>query len=157
MTFPCCGPRWFEAENYTDGQGARLVVTANRQRPTFAEEPDVLLEFGDEDPTSFVSVNLYGIDALSLRVVPEAHGSVEVRLLISDPGGMHEQYFVSSVMKICGPERGTVAKFDQIEFEEPGVMTRAGYDVSTTRRARLALRPIEPLPKSFTLTQENHT
>ena len=85
-------------------EGARLVVTANRQRPTFAEEPDVFLEFGDEDPISFVPVNLYGIDALSLCAVPEARGSVEVRLLISDPGGIHEQYFVSYVMKICGPE-----------------------------------------------------
>ena len=177
-------PKVVEAENYTEADGARLVVTANRQLPTFAEETEVFVELGDGGYASLAPVDLYGIDALTLRVVPEARGSVEVRLggpdgrllaeaplvpaseevqeadaqrartleeqhdvaarrdvtpkttgwtdvrlPVSDPGGTQALYFV-----FRGPAGAyTVAKFDRIVFEGPGVITRAGYDVSTAQ------------------------
>ncbi|MEZ4699101.1 MAG: ThuA domain-containing protein [Rhodothermales bacterium] len=73
-------PRRWQAENYTDAEGAQLVVTNNRQRPTFVDETEVFLEMKSDAYAMFGRADLQGIASVALRVVPEATGSVELRL-----------------------------------------------------------------------------
>ena len=73
-------PRVVQAENYSDAEGANLVITGNRQRPTFAHETEVYVELEHGEYVSLGAVNLHGIEAISLHLVPEAPGRVWVRL-----------------------------------------------------------------------------
>jgi hypothetical protein len=73
-------PSVVEAENTSINEGAALEVTANRQRPDFAEQTDVYVSMDDGGYVAFAPVNLHGIDALTVSLVPESRGSVEVRL-----------------------------------------------------------------------------
>lgn len=176
-------PRLVQAENYTGAENVELAVTANRQWPTFAEVTEVFIDVDSDGYVWFEPVNLHGIDMLSLRLVPESTGSVEVRvgaldgpllaeadfepsseepidrdrerpelteeeeqdeaarvespvkitgwtnirMPIADPGGEHALYFI-----FRGAEKGTVVKFDEINFEGPAVMARPGHELSST-------------------------
>ena len=73
-------PRRWQAENYTETNGAKLVVTNNRQRPTFFEETEVFVEMGNNDHIMLGNVDLSGIGTITLRAAPEVAGSVELRL-----------------------------------------------------------------------------
>jgi hypothetical protein len=73
-------PRRWQAENYTDAREAQLVVTNNRQRPTFFEETEVFIELGNRSHAVYGQVDLSGISSVVLRLVPEAAGRVELRL-----------------------------------------------------------------------------
>ena len=156
-------PNVVQAENRSMGEGDNLVITGNRQRPQFPDETEVYVELGNAEYVSFASVNLHGVDALTLYLLPEAEGAVQVRLdaaagpilvetaiappeesrveerengppiihwmswslPIEAPEGAHDLYIVFE-----GPERGTVARFDRIEFEGPGATTRPGVGIS---------------------------
>ena len=156
-------PNVVQAENRSAGEGDNLVITGNRQRPQFPDETEVYVELGHAEYVSFSTVNLHGVDVLTLYLVPEAEGAVQVRLDDADgpilaetaivppeesrieeredgppiihwmsyplpieaPEGAHDLYVVFG-----GPERGTVARFDRIEFEGPGVTTRPGVEIS---------------------------
>ena len=73
-------PKRLQAENNTASEGAQLVVTANRQRPTFPEETEVFLEMEDGSYVVYEPIDFHGVDSLSVRLVPDAPGSVEVRV-----------------------------------------------------------------------------
>jgi len=156
-------PNVVQAENRSMGEGDNLVITGNRQRPQFPDETEVYVELGNAEYVSFASVNLHGVDALTLYLVPEAEGAVQVRLdaaggpilaeaaiapsetsrveerengppiihwmswslPIEAPEGAHDLYIVFE-----GPERGTVARFDRIEFEGPGATIPPSVEMS---------------------------
>ena len=156
-------PNVVQAENRSTSEGDNLIITGNRQRPGFPDETEVYVELEHAEYVSFSTVNLHGVDTLTLYLVPEAEGAVQVRLdavdgpiltetaiapaeesLIEEredgpplihwmswslpieaPDGAHDLYVVFE-----GPERGTVARFDRIEFEGPGVTSRPGVKIS---------------------------
>src|SRR5690606_11128355 len=54
-------PKKMEAENFTDADGASVVITANRQRPTFAETAEVYVEITPEGYAAYDPINLINI------------------------------------------------------------------------------------------------
>ena len=156
-------PSVVQAENRSVGAGDNLVITGNRQRPGFPDETEVYVELEHAEYVSFSAMNLHGVEALTLYLVPEAEGAVQVRLDAEDgpilaetalapaeesrieeredgppvihwmswtlpieaPEGARDLYVVFE-----GPGRGTVARFDRIEFEGPGVTRRPSGEAS---------------------------
>ena len=161
-------PNVLQAENTSITQGTELEITANRQRPDFADQTDVYVSMENGGYVAFAPVNLHGVDALTLSVVPEIRGTVEVRLggvegdllakatlvppaeeeevveerqfgpptihwmtyrlPINPPSGEQELFFVFQ-----GEEPGTVAWFDQVEVEGPGVLSAPSSGMSAMR------------------------
>ncbi|MEX2401018.1 MAG: PQQ-dependent sugar dehydrogenase [Rhodothermales bacterium] len=145
-------PKLLQAENNTSSSKAELIVTANRQRPTFAEETEVYLEMSNGSWIAYDPVDLHGVDSLAIRFIPDADGSVEVRTNGVEGALLGEASFTradnadgaddephydwetvripvtdpggtqSLFVVVRGPERGTVARLDRIDVIGRGIM-----------------------------------